>query len=176
VHSSAAAEQGFRTSLAQVEESVRSCFDDAPIGKRMIAPDGAPPRVNRAFGELSASSPSSRGSTSVAAIPAAVSGSRWPAPSGATMAEALKIPLAEDNPANIDLTRELLDASKIPHELHVAVDGAREDGRELLAEMKTDHDPWRIPVAVLTSSAAAEDVVRSHDLQARAVVRYPAER
>ncbi|MDJ0767008.1 MAG: response regulator [Myxococcota bacterium] len=117
------------------------------------------------------------------------------------MADGIKILLVEDNPADIDLTRENLDASKILHELHVVTDGLdalaflnresphdsaprpdlvlldlnlpRKDGRELLADMKGDESLRRIPVVVLTSSQAEEDVVRTYDLQASAFVTKP---
>ena len=117
------------------------------------------------------------------------------------MAERLTILLVEDNPADADLTRESLTDCKILHELHVAVDGIdalkflrregdhaqasrpdlilldlnlpRMDGRELLAELKADADLRRIPVVVLTSSKAEEDVIRSYDLQASAYVTKP---
>ena len=47
------------------------------------------------------------------------------------------------------------------------------DGREVLAEMKADESLRRIPVVVLTSSRAEEDVVRTYDLQASAYVTKP---
>ena len=117
------------------------------------------------------------------------------------MAKKIKILMVEDNPADVDLTRENLSASKILHELAVVVDGIeamaflrregpwrdaprpdlilldlnlpRKDGREVLAELKDDESLRRIPVVVLTSSQAEEDVVRSYDLQAAAYVTKP---
>ncbi len=116
-------------------------------------------------------------------------------------AEKLKILLVEDNPADAYLTRENLAESKILHELFHAEDGVealeflrregkwadaprpdlvlldlnmpRKDGREVLAEMKADEDLRRIPVVVLTSSAAEEDIIRSYNLHANAYVTKP---
>ncbi|MBI9076025.1 MAG: response regulator [Desulfatibacillum sp.] len=113
----------------------------------------------------------------------------------------LKILLVEDNPADVDLTRENLESSKILHELYTVPDGVeamaflkregpyadvpkphlvlldlnlpKKDGREVLVEMKADPDLRRIPVVVLTSSQAEEDVVKSYDLQASAFVTKP---
>jgi CheY-like chemotaxis protein len=117
------------------------------------------------------------------------------------MANKVTILLVEDNPADADLTRESLLDCKILHDLHVAVDGVhalhflrrhppyedaprpdlifldlnlpRMDGRELLSELKADSDLRRIPVVVLTSSKAEEDVVRSYELHASAYVTKP---
>lgn len=49
----------------------------------------------------------------------------------------------------------------------------RLDGREVLAEVKGDPDLRRIPVVVLTTSSADEDIVRSYDLHANAYVTKP---
>lgn len=117
------------------------------------------------------------------------------------MANKVTILLVEDNPADADLTRESLFDCKILHDLHVAADGVdalhflrrhpphedaprpdlifldlnlpRMDGRELLSELKADSDLRRIPVVVLTSSKAEEDVVRSYELHASAYVTKP---
>jgi len=117
------------------------------------------------------------------------------------MADRLTILLVEDNPADADLTRESLLDCKILHELHVVGDGIdalaflrhedpyaraprpdlilldlnlpRKDGRELLADLKSDPELRRIPVVVLTSSKAEEDVIRSYDLHASAYVTKP---
>lgn len=117
------------------------------------------------------------------------------------MKDKIQILLVEDNPADADLTKENLEDSKILHDLHVAVDGVqamdflrrqgefkdaprpdlvlldlnlpKKDGREVLAEMKSDPSLKRIPVVVLTSSKAEEDVVKSYDLHASAYVSKP---
>jgi two-component system, chemotaxis family, response regulator Rcp1 len=117
------------------------------------------------------------------------------------MVDKIKVLLVEDNPADVDLTRWSLEESKILCDLQVAEDGViamdilcrrgqhadaarpdlvlldlnlpRKDGREVLAEMKADPALRRIPVVVLTSSQAEEDVVRSYDLQANAYVIKP---
>jgi CheY-like chemotaxis protein len=49
----------------------------------------------------------------------------------------------------------------------------RRDGREVLAEVKKDDDLGRIPVVVLTTSAADEDILRSYQLHANAYVTKP---
>ena len=117
------------------------------------------------------------------------------------MGSPVRILLVEDNPADADLTRESLADSKIYCELHVTVDGVeameflrregeykdaprpdlvlldlnlpRKDGKEVLAEMKADPSLRMIPVVVLTSSKAAQDIVRSYSLQASAYVTKP---
>ncbi len=117
------------------------------------------------------------------------------------MLKKLQLLLVEDNPADAELTRENLETSKILHELHVTVDGVdamefmlkqgkhreaprpdlilldlnlpRKDGREFLAELKADESLRRIPVVVLTSSQAEEDVLRAYELQASAYVAKP---
>ena len=49
----------------------------------------------------------------------------------------------------------------------------RKDGREVLAEVKSDPDLRTIPIVVLTTSEAEEDIVRSYDLHANAYVTKP---
>ena len=49
----------------------------------------------------------------------------------------------------------------------------RKDGRDTLAEIKGDHDLRRIPVVILTTSGAEEDIVRSYDLHANVYVQKP---
>ena len=116
-------------------------------------------------------------------------------------AELLHILLVEDNPADVRLTREALRSAKVANHLSVVVDGEdalafvrgergyggaprpdlvildlnlpRMDGREVLHEMKQDEDLRRIPVAVLTTSTAEADVLRSYDLGANCYVTKP---
>ncbi|RMF83022.1 MAG: response regulator [Nitrospinota bacterium] len=117
------------------------------------------------------------------------------------MTERIRVLLVEDNPADVDLLQENLQESKILVDLHVVTDGVeamaflrregpyedaprldlllldlnlpRKDGREVLAEMKADQALRRIPVVVLTSSEAEEDLVKSYDLQASAYITKP---
>jgi two-component system, chemotaxis family, response regulator Rcp1 len=112
-----------------------------------------------------------------------------------------RILLVEDNEGDIDLARETLDATNIALELSVVRNGdaamkylrreeehaeavrpdliildlnlPRKPGREVLAEIKQDIDLKRIPVVVLTSSAAERDVVESYDLGANCYVTKP---
>ena len=113
----------------------------------------------------------------------------------------IDILLVEDNAADVRLTREALKDAKVLNTLHVVRDGLaalgflhqrgpyahsprpdlilldlnlpRKDGREVLAEIKQDTDLKRIPVVVLTTSRAEEDVIRSYDLHANAYVTKP---
>lgn len=109
--------------------------------------------------------------------------------------------LVEDNPADVDLTRESLDASRILSNLHVTSDGVeamdfllqrneysdapepdlvlldlnlpRKDGRDVLRECKQDDRLRRIPIVVLTSSEAEADIARAYDLHANSYVVKP---
>ena len=115
--------------------------------------------------------------------------------------DAVDILLVEDNPADVALTEEALQESKIANRLMVAEDGEealailrrqglhanapkpdlilldlnlpRMDGREVLAEIKNDEALRRIPVVVLTTSKAEEDVFRSYDLHANCYITKP---
>jgi len=118
-----------------------------------------------------------------------------------TQAEPVEILLAEDNPGDAKLTRKALEQGNIINNLHVVTDGVealeylrregeyadkprpdlmlldlnmpRKDGREVLEETKTDADLRRIPVVVMTSSEAEEDIVQSYDLHANAYLTKP---
>jgi two-component system response regulator len=113
----------------------------------------------------------------------------------------IEILLVEDDPGDTLITTEALQHSKVTNNLHNVVNGEealaflrrqggyadavrpdlvlldlnlpRRDGREVLAEIKTDEDLRRIPVVVLTTSQAEEDIVRSYDLHANAYVTKP---
>ena len=114
---------------------------------------------------------------------------------------AIDILLVEDSPSDVRLTREALKEAKVLNTLHVVQDGMaaldflrkegpyagspspdlilldlnlpKKDGREVLAEVKQDENLRRIPVVVLTTSRAEEDVVRSYNLHANAYVTKP---
>ena len=117
------------------------------------------------------------------------------------MQKTVDILLVEDNPADIDLTRETLALAKIHNHLHVVRDGEealaflrregdmasavrpdlilldlnlpKKDGREVLTELKQDPDLRMIPVVVLTSSNAERDVVKTYDLGANCYITKP---
>ncbi|HTT15502.1 MAG TPA: response regulator [Thermoplasmata archaeon] len=123
-----------------------------------------------------------------------------PVPSADAM-NAVQILMAEDNAADARLVREVMAESKILNDLHVVPDGVeamaflrregkyanaprpslifldlnmpRKDGREVLAEIKSDPDLKRIPVVVMTSSKAEEDIARAYDEHANCYVRKP---
>jgi CheY-like chemotaxis protein len=112
-----------------------------------------------------------------------------------------EILLVEDNPGDVRLTEEALKEGKVYNNLHWAKDGVealeflrrqgrfgaaprpdivlldlnlpKKDGREVLAEIKQDEDLKRIPVVILTTSKAEEDVLRSYDLHANCYVTKP---
>ena len=109
--------------------------------------------------------------------------------------------LVEDDPGDVLMTREAFEEHKLRNNLHVVTDGVqavsflrregeyadaprpglilldlnlpRKDGREVLAEIKADESLRAIPVVVLTTSEAEEDVLRSYDLHANAFVTKP---
>jgi len=113
----------------------------------------------------------------------------------------VEILLVEDNPGDERLTREALREGKVYHNLHWVKDGVqameflrrqgkyanvprpdivlldlnlpKKDGREVLEEIKTDEDLKRIPVVVLTTSKAEEDVLRTYNLHANCYVTKP---
>ncbi|MBX5493058.1 MAG: response regulator [Chloroflexi bacterium] len=115
--------------------------------------------------------------------------------------EPIEILLVEDSPADVDLTREALEDAKVSNNLHVVADGVealaflrregpyveaprpdlilldlnlpKKDGREVLAEIKADPALRRIPVVVLTTSEAEQDIVRSYDLHANCYITKP---
>ena len=113
----------------------------------------------------------------------------------------IEILMVEDNPADVDLTRHAMESVKIRNKIHVVEDGVeamrflrkqgpygdrptpdlilldlnlpRKDGREVLAEVKQDPDLRRIPVIVLTSSQAEEDVAKAYDDHANSYLTKP---
>jgi two-component system response regulator len=113
----------------------------------------------------------------------------------------IEVLLVEDDPGDVLLIREAFADNKVANRLHVVADGVealdfmrrqgehaeaprpdlvlldlnlpRKDGREVLAEVKEDDQLRTIPVVVLTTSQAEEDVLRSYDLHANAYVTKP---
>ena len=113
----------------------------------------------------------------------------------------IEILLVEDNPGDADLAREALEGSKFHNDLHVVDDGEkamaflrqegpytdaprpglilldlnlpRKDGRQVLAEIKADENLRRIPVVILTTSRAEEDIIKSYDLHANCFITKP---
>lgn len=113
----------------------------------------------------------------------------------------IEILLVEDDEGDVLLTTEALEASKVTNNMHVARNGEealkflrreqgyhdvsrpdivlldlnlpRIDGREVLAQIKSDPELRRIPIVVLTTSEAEEDILRSYDLHANAYVTKP---
>ena len=113
----------------------------------------------------------------------------------------IEILLIEDNPGDVDLAKEALQDAKVRNRLHVVDDGAKavdflykrgvyadvprpdiilldlnlpkKDGRQVLAEIKTDPQLAEIPVVILTTSQAEEDIVRSYQLHANCYITKP---
>jgi two-component system, chemotaxis family, response regulator Rcp1 len=116
-------------------------------------------------------------------------------------AKIVDILLVEDNPGDIRLTQEILKESKIHNNLNIVMDGVeameylrkegaykdatrpdiilldlnlpKMNGKEVLAEVKTDPDLKRIPVVVLTTSVAEQDILRTYDLYANCYITKP---
>ena len=114
---------------------------------------------------------------------------------------AIEIFLIEDNPGDARLTVEALREAKVHNRLSWVTDGAeaiaflrregrhadaprpdlilldlnlpRKDGREVLAEIKRDDKLRRIPVVVLTTSQAEEDILRAYHLNANFYITKP---
>jgi len=113
----------------------------------------------------------------------------------------IEVLLVEDDPGDVLMTQEAFEEHKVRNRLNVVSDGAealaylrregqyagavrpdlilldlnlpRRDGREVLQEIKDDPDLRHIPVIVLTTSQAEEDVLRSYQLHANAYVTKP---
>jgi CheY-like chemotaxis protein len=114
---------------------------------------------------------------------------------------AIDILLVEDSPGDRRLTEEALKESKVKNRLYCVEDGVeamaflrkegkyakvprpdlilldlnlpRKDGREVLAEVKTDPEFRRIPVVVLTVSKDEADVMKTYDLHANCYITKP---
>ncbi|SCL73562.1 response regulator [Micromonospora peucetia] len=113
----------------------------------------------------------------------------------------MEVLLVEDDPGDVLMTQEAFEEHKLRNRLTVVSDGAealsylrregqyadavqpdlilldlnlpRRDGREVLEEIKSDEQLCRIPVVVLTTSQADEDILRSYQLHANAYVTKP---
>jgi CheY-like chemotaxis protein len=113
----------------------------------------------------------------------------------------IEVLLVEDNPGDAQLTRIALEDSQISIHLNVVEDGVeamaflrkqgkyakfrnpdivlldfnlpRKDGREVLAEIKGDENLRRIPVVVLTTSQAEEDILKAYNLSANCYITKP---
>ena len=113
----------------------------------------------------------------------------------------VEILLVEDNPGDVRLTIEALREAKVSNHLSVAPDGVealaflrrqgkyaqvrrpdlilldlnlpKKDGRAVLAEIKADELLKSIPVVVLTTSSAQQDVLASYKLQANCYITKP---
>ncbi len=114
---------------------------------------------------------------------------------------AVEILLVEDNPGDVRLTQEAFREGKIRNNLYVAEDGVeglaflrregkyadsprpdiilldlnlpKKNGIDVLAEIKTDEELKRIPVVILTTSVAEQDVLRSYDQHANCYIVKP---
>jgi CheY-like chemotaxis protein len=113
----------------------------------------------------------------------------------------VEILLVEDNPGDAELTLETLRESKLLNHMSVVDDGVeamaylrregkyaeatrpdlilldlnlpKKDGREVLAEVKADDRLRRIPVVVLTTSSAEQDILQTYDLHANCYITKP---
>jgi two-component system, chemotaxis family, response regulator Rcp1 len=113
----------------------------------------------------------------------------------------IEVLLVEDNPGDIQLTKEAFLEGKMHNNLNVVMDGVQAmaflrkegkykdaprpdlilldlnlpkmDGREVLAEIKKDEKLMTIPVVILTTSAAEEDIVRTYNLHANCYITKP---
>ncbi len=116
-------------------------------------------------------------------------------------AQPVDILMVEDNAGDVRLTKEVLKGSKVSNNLIVASNGQEAlaclrnqgkykgsvrpdlilldlnlpimDGREVLAQIKDDPDLKRIPVVILTTSKAEEDVLKTYNLHANCYVTKP---
>jgi two-component system, chemotaxis family, response regulator Rcp1 len=118
-----------------------------------------------------------------------------------TLVKPIEILLVEDNTGDAELARDALENGKFKNNLHVVNDGERamaflrnekpytdvprpdlilldlnlprKDGREVLAEIKSDNNLKRIPVVILTTSSAEEDIIKTYNLHANCFITKP---
>jgi len=116
-------------------------------------------------------------------------------------AKPIEILLVEDNPGDVRLTKEALKDARVANNLHITIDGVealaflrkqgkhaavprpdlilldlnlpKKNGREVLEEIKQDSALQHIPVVILTTSQAEQDVLESYRLRANAYVTKP---
>ena len=114
---------------------------------------------------------------------------------------AVEVLLVEDDPGDIELTKEAIEKARLSINLNVVRDGEeamtylrrkgefdkavrpdlvlldlnmpRKDGREVLREIRSDPDLTSLPVVILTTSDADEDILRTYDLGANCYVTKP---
>jgi chemotaxis family two-component system response regulator Rcp1 len=126
---------------------------------------------------------------------------RYPTMCAAAFGKPVEILLVEDNLGDADLARDALENSKIHNTLSVVGDGEeamaflhrtgkysaaprpdlilldlnlpKKDGREVLAEIKSDDDLKRIPVVILTTSKEEEDIIKTYNLHANCYITKP---
>jgi CheY-like chemotaxis protein len=117
------------------------------------------------------------------------------------MTNPINILLVEDNPADARLIKEVFKDTKIKNELYVVKDGVdamallnqenkhanisrpdvilldlnlpRKDGREVLKELKEDDALKSVPIVVLTTSSAEEDIIRTYNNHANCYITKP---
>jgi len=100
------------------------------------------------------------------------------------IAKPIEILLVEDNPGDVRLTKEAFKESKILNNLSVVEDARADlilldlnmpkmDGRQVLAEIKKDPILKNIPVIILTTSKAEQDILKSYDLHANCYIVKP---
>ena len=117
------------------------------------------------------------------------------------LSKPVEILLVEDNEGDVGLIEEVFEEAKIKNNLHVAEDGEeailylhcegkfsgsprpdiilldlnlpKKDGREVLKEIKEDDNLKNIPVVILTTSNAENDILIAYDLHANAYVTKP---
>ncbi len=118
-----------------------------------------------------------------------------------SQAKTIEVLLVEDNPGDVRLTFEAMKEGKVVNHINVARDGVeamaylhrdgayrnaarpdlilldlnlpRKSGREVLAEVKADESLRQIPVVILTTSQAEEDILRTYNLHANCYVTKP---
>jgi len=118
-----------------------------------------------------------------------------------TVSSPIEILLVEDNPGDVRLTQEVLKEGKVHNKLSIVENGVqaisflkkeneykdsptpdlilldlnlpKKDGREVLLDIKKDPELKKIPVVVLTTSQAEEDILKVYDLNANCYVSKP---